>query len=405
MGIAYTICDCKQAETKNEENDLSYNNKLNKQLFSNNNYKNDLSIQNKEQNPLPSSSKDTIEFNNQVNTLAKNYKNNIPKKVLNEQLKYNFLLKKNKTPKLKNNLSISDNENESNNRIFYNSYFNNKDDLKKVRSLLSQKDFKYFGQKSNNLKEGFGICIWNNKIKYIGTFKENKADGYGKFIDENIKYKGQFKNDVACGYGIYIKGEELLYEGYWLDDLQNDYGCETWLDNSEYYGQYKLGKKHGLGVYNWSDGTRYEGYWNMNLREGYGIMYYTIEKIYVGEWRNNLKEGFGELLFKEKKYIGFFKKDKKEGFGILYLNKLNKAFMGFWKKGKQYGFGKLMTRNKRKYGIWGNDDLVNWFKGEEEAFEYLDSKGLKRYKTFFLFTLDDIRNYCINNDEFNSLLE
>ena len=79
--------------------------------------------------------------------------------------------------------------------------------------------------------------------------------------------------------------------------------------------------------------------------------------------------------------------------------------MGFWKKGKQYGFGKIMTRNKRKYGIWNEDTLVNWFKTEEEAFDYLDSKGLKNYKTFFLFTLDDIRNYCINNDEFNSLLE
>ena len=134
-------------------------------------------------------------------------------------------------------------------------------------------------------------------------------------------------------------------------------------------------------------------------------MYYTKEKIYVGEWKNNLKEGFGELLSKEKKYIGFFRKDKKEGFGILYLNKLNKAFMGFWKKGKQLGFGKLMTRNKRKYGIWSEDTLANWFKSEEEAFDYLESNGLKNYKTFFVFTLDDIRNYCINNDEFNSLLE
>lgn len=406
MGIdCNNICGCRQKDNINEENDLSYNHQTNQKLNQNNNDINIINLNNNNINSNPPS-KDTIDFNNQVSALAKQYKNNIPKKTLNEKLNYNFLLKKNKTPKLKNNFSINDNENETKNQLNYNSCFNNKDDLKKVRSLLSNKDFKYIGQKSGkNIKEGFGICIWNNKTKYIGTFKNNKADGYGKFIEENIKYKGQFKNDVASGFGIFSKGQELLYVGYWLDDLQEEYGCETWLDDSQYFGEYKSGKKHGIGVYDWPDGSRYEGFWNMNSLEGYGIMYYTKEKIYVGEWKNNLKEGFGELLSKEKKYIGFFRKDKKEGFGILYLNKLNKAFMGFWKKGKQLGFGKLMTRNKRKYGIWSEDTLVNWFKSEEEAFDYLESNGLKNYKTFFVFTLDDIRNYCINNDEFNSLLE
>ena len=63
-----------------------------------------------------------------------------------------------------------------------------------------------------------------------------------------------------------------------------------------------------------------------------------------------------------------------------------------------------MTRNIKKYGIWINESQVNWFKNEEEAFDILDCQGLKSYKTIFLFTLDDIRNYCINNDEFNELL-
>ena len=401
MGIAYKICDCRHTDTRKEENDLSYNNNINKKIFLNDNSINinDDNITNV--NPI---SKDTIEFNNQVNALAKQYKNNIPKKILNEKLKYNFILKKNKSNGLKNhNLSIS--ENDSKAIIKDNSCFKSRDDLKKARSLLSNKDFSYIGQKSaNDLKEGFGICQWNNQAKYIGTFKNNKADGYGKFIEQNIKYKGQFKNDLIYGFGIFSKGQEFLYEGYWKDDLPDEYGYETWGDDSEYIGEYKKGKKHGLGIYGWSNGSRYEGFWNSNRREGYGIMYYTKEKIYIGEWKNDSKEGFGELIFKDKKYIGFFSGDKKEGFGIFYLNKLNKAFMGFFKKGKQLGFGKLMTRNKRKYGVWKKDSLVNWFKNEDEAFDYLDSKGFRKYKTFFAFTLDDIRNYCVNNDEFNSLI-
>ena len=404
MGTSYNICFCKHEEdAQNEENDLSYKNQSNKDIFLNNNLNlNQSEINNN--NNINYISKDTIEFNNQVNALANNYKNDIPKKILNEKLKNDFMLKKNKTPKNQNNLIIKCFD-DSDTKQNYFSYFNNNTNLKNVRSLLS-KEYKYIGEKSpNNLKEGFGICIWNNQTKYIGYFKNNKADGYGKFIDENIKYKGQFKNDVASGYGIYSKGDELLYQGYWLNDLQDNYGWETWIDNSEYSGQYKEGKKHGIGVYNWEDGTKYEGFWNKNVREGYGIMYYTKKKIYIGEWKNNEKEGFGELITSDKKYVGFFSKDKKEGFGIIYLNKINKAYMGFWQKGKQFGFGKIMTRNKKKYGIWLENSQVNWFKNEEESFKFLETNGLKAYKSFFIFTLDDIRNYCINNDEFNSLLD
>ena len=77
MGIAYKICDCRHTDTRKEENDLSYNNNINKKIFLNDNSINinDDNITNV--NPL---SKDTIEFNNQVNALAKQYKNNIPKK-------------------------------------------------------------------------------------------------------------------------------------------------------------------------------------------------------------------------------------------------------------------------------------------------------------------------------------
>ena len=63
-----------------------------------------------------------------------------------------------------------------------------------------------------------------------------------------------------------------------------------------------------------------------------------------------------------------------------------------------------MTENKKQYGNWINESKVNWFKSEEKAFDFLEKIGLPSYKHIFLLTLDDIRNYCINNDEFNELL-
>ena len=41
MGIAYKLCDCRHSTTQNEENDLSYNNIINKKIFSINNNNND----------------------------------------------------------------------------------------------------------------------------------------------------------------------------------------------------------------------------------------------------------------------------------------------------------------------------------------------------------------------------
>ena len=181
MGIAYKICDCKNCENRsmNEENDLSYNNQINQKIFSNRNKNNNINTNNDNyfDNSQPPSSKGTIEFNSQVNALAKNYKDNVPKKGLNEKIKYNFILKKNRTPRNKNSLAIFEEEDENDEtnkkKIIYNSYLNTKEDLKNIRSLLSHKDFKYIGEKSNDLKEGFGIGIWNDKVKYIGTFKQN----------------------------------------------------------------------------------------------------------------------------------------------------------------------------------------------------------------------------------------
>ena len=389
MGEVYSYCDCKNRDTRTEENLYSCKIKPNKQLFfrNNNNCMKSLST-------ISKTKATTIDRNNAVNLIIKNYK-------IYKEKKNNMKNKLNTKIKYDNKLIKKDSDIEHN----YSSCLSNNSNLKKMKSL-ENKNTIYIGKKNQKgLKEGLGITIWNNNSKFIGIYKNNKAEGYGVFIDGIDKYKGEFKNDSANGFGIYQHGDEITYIGSWIDDLEENYGIEKWNDGSVYEGEYSQGKKHGIGTYIWADGSRYEGNWIENIQEGYGIMYYNKEKIYIGEWKNNIKEGFGELILENKKYIGFFSKDKEDGFGICYWNKINKAYVGFWKNGKQLGFGKFMTRDKRKYGMWSNDNQVNWFKNEEEALEYLEYQGLKSYKTIFLFSLDDIRNYSINNDDFNELLK
>ena len=264
----------------------------------------------------------------------------------------------------------------------------------------------YLGEKNSlGQKNGFGIDMLNNEIKYIGYYKNDKASGIGKYIDGSDIYEGEFENDGAYGFGIYKNSDKLIYIGEWINDSQENYGIEKWKDGSKYFGEYKGGKKNGLGTYVWGDGFIYEGEWVDNHLEGYGIYYGNNQNIYIGQWKKSLKEGFGELLWSDKKYLGFFSDDKKNGFGIYYCKNINKAFSGFWKKGKRFGFGKYMDRKTKKYGLWDENGKVNWLKNEDEAFNFLESKNLNNYKIYFELTLDDISNYCINNDDIDYLVK
>ena len=270
-------------------------------------------------------------------------------------------------------------------------------------SLTSVKTF-YRGGGNKDQKEGFGINIWNDEAKYIGYYKNNKAEGYGKFMAGNDIYKGEFKDDAASGYGIF-NNEVLTYEGLWVKDLQEKYGIENWKDGSIYKGEYFEGKKKGIGIYTWPDGTRYEGMWENNTFNGYGIFYFSGDRYYFGEWKNKKKHGFGEFIWPEKKYVGFFSNDKKEGLGIIIWKDKKKAQIGFWKGGNQIGFGKFMHYKKKDYyGIWKGNKTVDWFKNGKDGMEYLEKNGMEKYKNIFGYNLEQIYDFCYNKDDIENIL-
>ena len=50
------------------------------------------------------------------------------------------------------------------------------------------------------MKDGYGQQEWQDKTKYEGEWKNDKANGYGKLVhaDGDI-YEGHLKNDKAHG--------------------------------------------------------------------------------------------------------------------------------------------------------------------------------------------------------------
>ena len=81
----------------------------------------------------------------------------------------------------------------NNNRIKKNKYTKNHENISD-RMKYSSSSIKtiYRGGGSKKQKEGFGINIWNDAAKYIGYYKNNKAEGYGKFTAANDTYQGEF---------------------------------------------------------------------------------------------------------------------------------------------------------------------------------------------------------------------
>ena len=374
----------------NKEEKLKYNTYLN----INNNYIQDMNEEENDDNKLKHKKIKKVNFlqdisnqndneNNSLDYITDNngYSHNNENKD-SERIKSNFIKNRNKQNiRSKNHENLSD----------------------RLRNSVSSIKTFYTGGGTKDQKEGFGINIWNDEAKYIGNYKDNKAEGYGKFIAGNDIYKGEFKDDAADGYGIFNNGI-ITYEGYWIKDLQQIYGIETWKDGSIYKGEYSEGKKMGIGVYLWPDGSRYEGMWENNTFNGYGIFYFSNDRYYFGEWKDKKKEGFGEFIWPEKKYIGFYSNDKKEGLGIIIWKDGRKAQIGFWKDGKQFGFGKFMNKKKVYFGLWKGNNKVDWFKNDKDGIEYMGKNGLNKYKNIFGYNLEQIYNFCYNKDDIESIL-
>lgn len=80
----------------------------------------------------------------------------------------------------------------------------------------------YWGDWKNNERNGKGIFVWENGMKYVGDWKNNERNGEGTFTWKNgLKFEGQWKNDKRNGKGtlFYTDGKQL--EGVWTNDILN----------------------------------------------------------------------------------------------------------------------------------------------------------------------------------------
>jgi len=219
-----------------------------------------------------------------------------------------------------------------------------------------------------NLRDGQGICLYNNGTIYEGSWKKNKEHGHGVLVTGDRKriiyegtwergkmhgkgtyyyhlydgiqndnyvgsdiyekvhslgiYCGDFKENSRHGYGKYTLPDGSEYDGEWRDNIPSGRGTFRWVDGSTYVGQWKEGKRSGPGRLNASDGFSYDGFWVNNGMEGRGIATYPNGQIYEGMFAAGMREGRGTVKFTNGSvYEGRFRNDCMEGQGTLKMSK------------------------------------------------------------------------------------
>ena len=248
--------------------------------------------------------------------------------------------------------------------------------------LYKNINYNYLGEKDEKKnKNGFGIITYDDKSKLKGNFKNNKLNGFGKFIDLHSIYSGNYIDSIPNGFGIYKKDNVTTIGDDWLKNNLNGVGFQIFGLNDFYEGEFNKSVKQGIGLYHWNDNTICFGEWNDDKMNGYGVIKYANDNIYMGEFKENIMDGWGEFIWNDNKYYcGGYKDGFKHGFGIYVIDfkKLN-CYIGFWEYGQACGLGIKINDNDMIIGIWKDGKRINYVKYWEIK-DYLKPNQIKYFK-------------------------
>ena len=67
---------------------------------------------------------------------------------------------------------------------------------------------------SGDCQNGYGTYAWDTGQKYVGEFKNNSKDGFGKYYEGDTIYEGGWKNDTRYGEGKITLDEGSSISGF-----------------------------------------------------------------------------------------------------------------------------------------------------------------------------------------------
>ena len=175
----------------------------------------------------------------------------------------------------------------------------------------------YIGNWENNFINGFGIYVFSNNKIYKGEFKNNQFEGYGEFIiDNNNIYIGYFFKDKKEGFGIFVWNfeknfDKKIYLGFWKDNKMNGYG-KIFHKNYFRFSLWKKGKKikdfinyddcleHFFSDDYWNNDChgfeKYKNLFNLNLNDVEKIIFNAVNDKNVEEFNKKSKKNISIKL-------------------------------------------------------------------------------------------------------------
>ena len=186
----------------------------------------------------------------------------------------------------------------------YQNIKNNNINVLKYGSFCSNK-IKYIGSYKNNSYEGEGSIInLNDNSYYSGGFKNSKKHGFGTYRIVDYVYRGSFKDDCYCGHGEETINNEI-YIGDFKNNKRNGKGILKFKDNGDIYeGDFINGEISGKGLYKFANGDYYNGEFLNSLRSNYGTYFYKSENLKVsGNWKDNKEDGEMRFEYGNNKLI------------------------------------------------------------------------------------------------------
>jgi len=155
------------------------------------------------------------------------------------------------------------------------------------------------------------IEFYSRNTKYDLSEKNNTIDSLKNALAINLS-KLQRKENVQVLSFSNDNDNKIRYLGEVKNEKANGGGVGIWDTGSIYKGDWKDNKRHGQGVFEWADGQKYEGNFNNDIRTGEGKYFWPSGEKYVGEFDNNRINGQGKLYDPDGKikYEGEWKNGK-----------------------------------------------------------------------------------------------
>ena len=192
-------------------------------------------------------------------------------------IKMNFIINENKKTRelIMNQFTILQNKFDQLNKNLKINNINNHQELKGIKNGIK---WRYVGEVANGLREGKGICYWEDGDRYEGDYRNDNKEGKGiYFWNDGDRYEGEFRNNEPSGKGIYYYKKEPF-------------------NGDRYEGDFRNGKSEGKGIYYYHNGDRYEGDYRNDKKEGKGIYYYNDGDRMMGDYYNDKETGKHVIL-------------------------------------------------------------------------------------------------------------